>query len=59
MENRAGEDGPAILSLGIAEAFSDVAFDANTFYCSPGGYGYENDIEAEVKMSIPYLAATR
>lgn len=46
--NQAGEDGPAVMSLGIAENFSSVTFDANTFYCSAGAYGYENETEAGV-----------
>lgn len=41
VENKAGDDGPAVLSLGIAENVSNVTFDANTFYCSAGQYGYE------------------
>lgn len=48
VENKAVEDGPAVMSLGIAENFSDVTFDANTFYCSAGAYGYEVEIEAVV-----------
>eukprot|EP00903_Cladosiphon_okamuranus_P007092 g6891.t2 len=41
VENQAGEEGPAVLSLGIAENVSEVVFDSNTFYCSSGTYGYE------------------
>lgn len=41
LENKAGEDGPAVMSLGIAENVSDVTLDANTFYCGAGQYGFE------------------
>lgn len=48
--NRAGDEGLAILSLGIAEKISGVEFDSNSFYCSSGTYGYEMDVpEAEVR----------
>ena len=46
-DNKAGEDGRAILSLGIAENISEITLDANTFYCSAGLYGYESEISAE------------
>eukprot|EP00752_Nemacystus_decipiens_P017814 g15971.t2 len=41
--NTAGEDGLAIMSLGIAENFFNVTFKANTFYCPPGEYGHDVD----------------
>lgn len=34
--NRAGEEGLAVLSLGIAENISHLVFDSNTVFCSPG-----------------------
>eukprot|EP00903_Cladosiphon_okamuranus_P015456 g14274.t1 len=43
VENKAGDEGPAVLSLGIAENISGITFDANTFYCSAGQYGYEEE----------------
>ena len=48
--NKAGDEGLAVLSLGIAENISDVVFDSNTFSCSSGTYGYEVNVsEAEVR----------
>ena len=53
VENQAGEEGPAVLSLGIAENVSDVAFDSNTLYCRSGTYGYEMDAsDPEVRHTI-------
>ncbi len=50
VRNNAGDEGLAILSLGIAENISDVVFDSNAFYCGSGSYGYEmNASEAEVR----------
>eukprot|EP00903_Cladosiphon_okamuranus_P016944 g15619.t1 len=47
--NKAGEEGLAVLSLGIAENISDAEFDSNSFFCSTGTYGYEMEqTEAEV-----------
>lgn len=43
LENTAGEDGLAIMSLGIAENFTDVTFAANKFYCPAGEYGHDVD----------------
>lgn len=48
VENKAGNEGPAVLSLGIAENISGITLDNNTFYCSAGQYGYEDVID-EVK----------
>lgn len=42
-ENTAGEDGPAVMSLGLAQNISNVDFVANAFYCSSGFYGVEDD----------------
>lgn len=39
------------MSLGIAENFSALTFGANTFLCRAGGFGYENETEAEVKTN--------
>lgn len=51
-ENMAGEDGLAIMSLGIAETFSNVTFEANTFHCPPGEYGHDVDqFDDEVNMT--------
>ncbi len=48
--NKAGDEGLAVLSLGIPENISDVVFDSNAFHCGSGTYGYEMDVsEAEVR----------
>lgn len=48
--NKAGGEGPAVLSLGIAENISDAVFDSNAFYCGSGTYGYEMNVsDAEVR----------
>ena len=39
--NRAGEDGLAVMSLGLAESITNVIFSNNSFYCSAGTFGYE------------------
>lgn len=41
VSNAAGEEGPAVKSMGTLESLSDVTFKANTFYCPIGYYGYE------------------
>ena len=51
--NKAGEEGLAVLSLGIAENITEVVFSANTLHCSSGAYGYEMDAyEDEVKCGL-------
>lgn len=41
--NTAGEDGPAVMSLGQAHNISNVNFDGNTLYCGVGYYVAEKD----------------
>lgn len=53
-ENRAGEDGLAIMSLGIAENFTDVTFSGQTFFCPAGEYGVDvNQSDTEVIPQVP------
>lgn len=60
MANQAGEEGLAVLSLGIAENITDVVFDSNTFYCSSETYGYEMDAaDAEVRHEVTDTHPTR
>ncbi len=50
MGNKAGDEGLAVLSLGIAENISNVVFDSNAFYCGSGTYGFEMNVsQAEVR----------
>ena len=39
--NSAGEDGLAVMSLGLAENITALAFRNNTFSCDSGKYGSE------------------
>lgn len=39
--NGAGKEGPAILSLGLLNSITDVAFEANAFYCPVGKFSGE------------------
>lgn len=39
--NSAGNEGPALLSLGIVQTISDVTFEDNVFYCDTGTYSRE------------------
>ena len=47
--NMAGEDGLAVMSLGMAEVMSNLSFRNNSFVCSSGKYALEeNSDEVEV-----------
>ena len=39
----AGEDGLAVMSLGIAENISALSFRNNSFFCPSGKYGFTED----------------
>lgn len=39
--NSAGNEGPAVLSLGIVQTISGVTFEDNVFYCDVGSYSRE------------------
>ena len=39
----AGEDGIAVMSLGIAENISASSFQNNSFFCASGEYGFTED----------------
>ena len=39
----AGEDGLAVMSLGIAEKISALSFQNNSFFCTSGKYGFTKD----------------
>ena len=43
--NMAGEDGLAVMSLGIAENISALSFRNNSFFCTAGKYGLTEDSE--------------
>jgi len=38
--NRAGADGPAVMSIGLLERLSNVLFSENAHHCRAGKYGY-------------------
>lgn len=39
--NTAGEEGPAVMSMGYITSMSNVSFDHNAFSCATGFYGYD------------------
>ena len=50
--NTAGEDGLAVMSLGMVNNITDLTFRNNSFFCASGKYGLEkNSDEVEV---IPF-----
>lgn len=56
VENRAGEAGLAIMSLGIIEDMYDTRFESNTYYCPSGRYGYD---KMEVMVRCPVVVPPR
>lgn len=53
VKKQANEEGPAALSLGVADNISDVIFDSNTRYCSSGTYGYDMDaLDPKVRDTV-------
>ncbi|CAN0559019.1 unnamed protein product, partial [Laminaria digitata] len=38
--NKAGVEGPAIISIGLIKELSNVTFSENSFYCRGTKYGY-------------------
>lgn len=54
--NDAGNEGPAVLSLGIVESMTDVAFQENGFFCPVGTYCREVSI---VPVSYALLLTSR
>ena len=41
----AGEEGLAVMSLGSINDITDLTFRNNSFFCSSGMYGYEENID--------------
>ena len=41
----AGEDGLAVMSLGLINNITDLTFQNNSFFCASGKYGLEEDSE--------------
>ena len=39
----AGEDGLAVMSLGLIHNITDLTFHNNSFFCASGKYGLEED----------------
>ena len=46
----AGEDGLAVMSLGIAENISALSFQNNSFFCPSGKYGLTEDASELVEV---------
>ncbi|CAN0467021.1 unnamed protein product, partial [Ectocarpus sp. 8 AP-2014] len=45
--NGAGNEGPAVVSLGLLSYMGGVSFDGNSFYCEEGTFSTEVEIEGE------------
>ena len=39
----AGEDGLAVMSLGLVNNITDLTFQNNAFFCASGKYGLDKD----------------
>lgn len=46
--NAAGNEGPAVLSLGLLSSMEAVTFDGNDFYCEEGEFGTETQIDKDL-----------
>lgn len=44
--NRAGVEGPAVMSIGFLEELSNANFAGNNYYCRAGEYSYIDKHEA-------------
>ena len=44
--NKAGVEGPGVMSVGDLEEMSNVSFSENAYFCRVGEYGYLNESEA-------------
>ena len=44
--NKAGVEGPAVMSVGFLEEMSNVSFSENAYFCRVGDYGYLDKKEA-------------
>ena len=44
--NKAGDEGPAVMSVGFLEEMSNVSFSENAYFCRVGDYGYLDKSEA-------------
>ena len=56
--NMAGEDGLAVMSVGIAEKISALSFRNNSFSCTEGKYGLAEDL-VEVRPVLPDVQICR
>lgn len=46
--NKAGIEGPAVMSIGFLEEMSSVVFSENMYYCGAGKYGYIVNSEVSI-----------
>ena len=44
--NKAGVEGPGLMSVGDLEEMSNVSFSENAYFCRVGEYGYLNENKA-------------
>lgn len=57
--NSAGQEGPAVMSIGSVKNMSGTTFANNTFFCPSGTYGFDLDRDAEeVRVSKPCLVSS-
>lgn len=51
-ENSAGDEGPAVLSLGLLSTMSGVTFDGNDFYCEEGEYSTDTEASSSGSRAV-------
>lgn len=44
IENEAGDEGLAVISIGLLDSMDNVTFQDNTKHCATGQYGYMNKV---------------
>ena len=58
VSNKAGVEGPGIMSVGFLEALSNVSFSENAYYCDVGKYGYLDRKQVMTSACRLYRART-
>lgn len=53
--NGAGNEGPAVLSLGLLSYMSGVTFDDNAFYCEEGKFSTEVELKNDSSTMVSQL----
>ena len=53
--NGAGNEGPAVLSLGLLDSMSAVTFDSNEFFCEEGKFSAETRVGSDASTVRCFL----